>query len=328
MSSKHTVYVLNPYHEDAIALLQSAPDINLVLPSDPRQESHPWQQHSDAVLLRSETRITAEDFAKIKEFGRLRFIAKQGVGVDNIDIDAAWEASVQVYNTPGVNSEAVAEFSLAMALSLSRRVTEMDRRIRRGEKVVRSDMLGISLLHKKVGIIGMGNVGRAAARKWIGACESRIIAFDPLAPLDVWDQDRIRHMRVNQLEELLSEADVVSLHLPLLDSTRNMIGAKELGMMKDTAILINTARGGIVNEKDLLQALRGKQIWGAVLDAVEVEPPTLDTCGELLKLDNVIITPHIGASTEEMQSQAGIAAVETLLAVLDNNTDFPGNRVI
>jgi D-3-phosphoglycerate dehydrogenase len=275
-------------------------------------------------MLRSDSRLIADDFAAATN---LRVVVKQGVGVDNIDLAAAKAAGVAVHNTPALNSESVAEFSLALALSLSRRVTEIDRRVRKGEKVVRSEILGLSLFRKTVGVVGMGNIGRAAARKWIGACEARIVAYDPVAPPDVWDKDQIAHTRVDSLDELLRESDVVTLHVPLLDSTRGMIGPRELGSMKDRSILINASRGGIVDEKALLEELRKRRIWGAVLDAVGVEPPTLEAYGEFLELDNVIITPHIGASTIENQSNSGLAVVRTLLAVLEGKQDVPGKLV-
>ena len=319
MASK-TIFVLDPYHKDAIALLQSTPGLDLVLPDDPRRSK--WHAEADGIIVRSETHITAADF---EAASRLKAVVKQGVGVDNIDLEAAKSAGVAVHNTPALNSEAVAELSLALALSLSRRVTDIDRRIRKGERVIRSQALGLSLFHKTVGIIGMGNIGREAAKKWAGACQSNIVGYDPVAPEDAW-QD-IPHRRVEDLKDLIRESDVVTLHVPLLPSTRGMIGATELELMKDNAILINTARGGLVDEKALLGALKQRRIWGAVLDAMETEPPTLDAYSELLELDNVILTPHIGASTIENQSNSGIAVVKILLSVLANEKDVAGKLV-
>jgi D-3-phosphoglycerate dehydrogenase len=322
MTSKPAVFVLDPYHEDAIAQLQSTGWINLVLWDDTRKAE--WHRDAVGVMLRSDSHLTANDFAAAS---KLRVVVKQGVGVDNIDLAAAKASGVAVHNTPALNSESVAEFCLALALSLSRRVAEIDRRVRKGEKVERSKVLGLSLFRKTVGVVGMGNIGKIAARKWIGACESRILAYDPVAPHNAWERDQIPHTRVASLDALLKEADVVTLHVPLLDSTRGMIGARELASMKDKSILINASRGGIVDEKALLEELRRKRIWGAVLDAVEVEPPTLEAYGDFLELDNVIITPHIGASTVENQSNSGLAVVQTLLAVLEGRDDVPGKIV-
>lgn len=326
--SKQLIYILDPIHQDAIALLQSHPEVKLILPTDPIQQTHPWYLHANGVLVRADTRLTAEQFLRSNETKRLRAVVKQGVGVDNIDLDGAKAAGVRVYNLPGINSEAVAEMGLALALSLTRRVTELDRRTRNGERNARSEVVGISLFRKTVGIIGMGNIGRAAAKKWIGACEADIIAYSPNAPAEVWDDDGIVHRRVQSLEELLVEADVVTLHVPLSESTRGMIGAKELDLMKSTAVLVNSSRGGIVDEQALLLALKENKIWGAVMDAMEVEPAHPDTHAEWFDLDNVIITPHVGASTKEMQSQSGVAAAQTLLGVLEGKGDFPGKRII
>jgi D-3-phosphoglycerate dehydrogenase len=318
--ARKTVFVLDPYHKDAIALLQSTPDLDLVLPDNPRRSN--WHAEADGVIVRSETRLSAADF---EAASRLQVVVKQGVGVDNIDLEAAKSAGIAVHNTPALNSEAVAELSLALALSLGRRVTDIDRRIRKGERVVRSQVLGLGLFHKTVGIIGMGNIGREAAKKWTGACQANIIGYDPIAPEDAW-QD-IPHRRVEDLKDLMRESDVVTLHVPLLPTTRGMIGAAELKLMKDHAILINTARGGLVDENALLETLKQRRIWGAVLDAMETEPPTLDTYSELLELDNVILTPHIGASTIENQSNSGIAVVKILLSVLSNEKGVAGKVV-
>ncbi|OAA66457.1 NAD(P)-binding domain protein [Niveomyces insectorum RCEF 264] len=319
-STKPTVVVLDPYHPDAIALLKATPTIDVILPDDPRRAQ--WPALADGVILRSDSRLTADDLAKAQ---KLRVVVKQGVGVDNIDLPAAKAAGIAVHNTPALNSEAVAECTLALALTLARRISEYDRRVRRGETVVRSKMLGLSLFQKTVGIVGMGNIGRLVARKWIGACDARVVAYDPVVPADAWAD--IPHTRVDSLDALLAAADVVTLHVPLLASTRGMIGARELAAMKDRAILVNAARGSIVDEAALLAELKKGRLWGAVLDALEVEPPTLAAHADLLALENVILTPHIGASTLENQSNSGLAVVKTLLAVLEGQPDVPGKLV-
>lgn len=319
MSPTHTVYVLDPYHPDAIDLLQNSSNILAILPDDPKKSS--WYQHADGVILRSETRLTADDFAKAI---KLRVVVKQGVGVDNIDLAAAKERGIAVHNTPALNSEAVAELCMALTLSLRRRVCEIDRAIRNGEKVMRSGVLGMSMFRKTIGVVGMGNIGKVVAQKWIGAFECRILGFDPVAPKDAWSD--VPHERAGSLEELLKRADVVTLHVPLLDSTRGMIGEKELRLMKKSAILVNCARGGVVDEKALLKALQEKSIWGAALDAMEIEPPTLEVYTEFLQCGNLIMTPHVGASTVENQSKSGTAVVETLLKVL-NGEEAAGKLV-
>ncbi|KUI64386.1 D-3-phosphoglycerate dehydrogenase [Cytospora mali] len=326
--SKERIYVFDAFHPDAIARLQSHPKFEIILPSNPIHQTHPWYHHAHGVLVRADTRLTAEEFARTKDTKLLRAVVKQGVGVDNIDLNAARTAGVAVYNHPGINSEAVAEMCLALTLSLTRMVTFLDRKTRRGDRDARNDFVGISLYRKTVGIIGMGNIGKLTAKKWVGACEANILAYHPVAPADIWDGDGIVHKRAQSLEELLRESDVVTLHLPLTESTRGMIGTKELDMMKGSAVLVNTSRGGIVEEKALLQALKEKKIWGAVLDAMEIEPAHPDTHAEWLELDNVIITPHVGATTEDMHSLSGSTAAQTLLNVLDGTGEFPGRRIV
>lgn len=309
--SKPVVYVLDPYYPDAIDLIRNSSTVEAVLPPESRRLD--WHENADAIMIRSETRITADELQKAK---RLKLVVKQGVGVDNIDLEAAKWYGVAICNTPALNSETVAELTIALAIAVSRRICEIDVRIRRGEKIVRSEVLGRSLFKKCVGIVGMGNVGKEVAKKWIAAMEGNIVAYDLYAPENAWTN--LQHRRVNQLEDLLRVADVVTLHVPLTSVTKGMIGEKEIGLMKKEAILLNCARGGVVDEKALLEALRSKQIFGAGLDAMDVEPPTMDAYGEtLLACENVIMTPHIGGSTLENQIRSGKAAVETVLNFLE-----------
>ncbi|KAF2756437.1 hypothetical protein EJ05DRAFT_466761 [Pseudovirgaria hyperparasitica] len=312
------VYVVDPYHKDAIALLKEHNDIDLVLPSDPAKAN--YHQDATAIIVRSQTRIEASDIEKSKR--TLKYIIKQGVGVDNIDVQAAKAHGVKVYNTPGLNGEAVAELTLSLALSVSRRIAELDRRIRNGEVVVRSEALGRSLFRKTIGLIGMGNIGLFVARKWISAMEGRIIAYDPYAKDGAWEESlpNDKFKRTAVLDELLQTADVISLHVPLLDSTRNMLSTREFELMKQDTILLNCARGGIVDESAMLVALKSGKLFGAGLDALAIEPASMDNYGNtLLTCPNVVVTPHVGASTAENQSQSGIAVVNILFELLKGN---------
>ncbi|KAI9900650.1 hypothetical protein N3K66_004912 [Trichothecium roseum] len=323
-ASQPALYVLDPFHPDAMEALAKCPGLRVVLPEEARASD--YRQHADAVMLRSDTRVSAADLEACR---KLKHIVKQGVGTDNIDLEAAERLGVHVYNTPGLNAEAVAELALALALSLARRVAEVDRRIRRGETVVRSQTLGKSLYGKTLGVVGMGHIGSAFARKWVGAMQGPVLAYDPSKSEEQVSSVAPGYCRqVGHMDELLGSADVISLHVPLTDSTRNLISRREFALMKSEAILLNCARGGIVNEEALADALGSGKLFGAGLDAMEVEPPTLETYGDLLdRAANLIITPHIGASTAEIQSQSGLAAVNTALAVLRG--DGQGcNRVV
>jgi len=318
MEFKPIVYVLDPYHTDAIDLLNSNENINLILPSASPDTLAQWPINATAVLVRSETILTKTLLSSAKS---LKYVLKQGTGVNNIDLQACKELGIKVYYTPGINSEAVAEFTLALALDVARRVSEIDRRVRNGEVVVRSQVLGMSLHGKTLGIVGMGHIGRCIARKWKGAMEGAVIGYDPYAAKDAWDGTEDK----KSLEEVLKVADVVTLHVPLTDGTRGLIGEQQLGWMKKDAILINAARGGIVDEKALGRALEQGRLWGAALDSTDTEPPTRDVYGELLENQNVILTPHVGASTRENQSRSGVAVVETLFKVLEGQ-DVPSYR--
>lgn len=317
--AKPKIFMLNPYHPDAADLLTQSKDIESILPG--AEGSDRWHDEADGILIRSETRITSQDFALAK---KLKVIVKQGVGIDNVDLEAAKAHGVAVCNTPAMNSEAVAELTLTLALCVARRVVEIDRKLLRGQKLVRSALMGQSLHGKAIGIVGMGNIGKAVAKKWIGAMEGKIIAYDPLVPNGAWDD--IPHRRVVDLDELLRCSDVVTLHVPLTNVTRGMVGAREFGLMRSNAILLNCARGGIVDEDALLDALEAEKIFGAALDAMVTEPPTLKAYNQLLAVDNLILTPHVGATTDENQSASGKLAVETLLAVLDGQ-EVP-NRLV
>lgn len=319
-----SIFVMDPYHPDAIASLVATPGVRIVLPSDPERDQ--FRKEATIILLRSDTRITADD---LESSEKLKCIVKQGVGMDNVDLQAAARLGIKVYNTPGLNSEAVAELTLTMALSLARRMPEMDRRIRSGETIIRSQTLGLSLFQKTLGIVGIGNIGVALAHKWLGAMDGQVIAFDPFSDgklCETLPQDKFR--RVATLEELLGLADVVSLHVPLTTSTHNSISNKQFAQMKPNSILLNASRGGVVDEKALLEVLKTGKLFGVGLDAVEIEPPTLDNYAHLLQFPNVAILPHVGASTIENQSLSGIVAAEIALEVSLGRKVSRGNRLI
>nr|POF14356.1 d-3-phosphoglycerate dehydrogenase [Quercus suber] len=308
--ARFKVYVIDPYHPDAISLLQSYTNLDIVLNTDPAKSA--WHSDADALIVRSDSRLTADDFALAK---KLRLVVKQGVGVDNIDLGAAARHGIAVHNTPALNSESVAELSMALTLALSRRASEVDRAVRKGERVVRNNVLGTSMFRKVVGIVGMGNIGKHIAKKWVGAFECTIMAYDPYAPTGAWND--LEHTRVNDLDELLRVSDVVTLHCPLVESTRGLISDPQLDLMKPTSFLINCARGGVVDEAALLRALHQNKIGGAALDVQEIEPPTVAVHGDFLQFDNVILTPHIGGSTRENQSNSGRSVIFTLMDVLE-----------
>ncbi|GAB7335831.1 hypothetical protein MBLNU13_g08104t1 [Cladosporium sp. NU13] len=314
---KPAVYVVDPYHDAAIAKLKEQSSIDLVLPDDPRRKD--FLDHATAILVRSETAIDAKSIQRAHP--GLKYIIKQGVGVDNIDILAAREKNIKVFNTPGLNSEAVAELTIALAMCVARRICEFDRKIRNGEKVVRSQMLGKSLSGKTLGVIGMGNIGLEVAKKWRAAMGGPVVAYDPYSKEGAWSNEfATDFLRVDQLEAVLEAAEVLTLHVPLTKETLNLLSTREFELMPEGAILLNCARGGVVDEAALLKSLNDGHLYGAGLDAMQYEPPTLSAYGStLLSHPRVIMTPHVGASTAENQERSGMAAVDIVIALLNGD---------
>jgi D-3-phosphoglycerate dehydrogenase len=307
------IYILDQFVSSGIEFASQHAEV--VRWDDPRVKN--WREDADGLMVRV-TPLTAEDFATAK---KLRAVAKQGVGVNLIDLAAAKARGVIVCNTPGVNSEAVAEMALALALAVTRRVAELDRRIRSGEVVKRINYLGIELWEKTVGVIGMGNIGTRIARKYLAAFGAKLIAYDPYAPDGCWPD--IPHERVSSLDVLLQRADLVTIHTPLTPETKHLIGRREFAIMKETAVLVNVSRGEIVDEEALYDALKAGRIFGAGLDVFKKEPPTTDN--PLVGLPNIVVTPHAAGGTYETQEKSSLITAQQLVHVL--NGGQPMNRV-
>jgi D-3-phosphoglycerate dehydrogenase / 2-oxoglutarate reductase len=296
------IYVLDSFYPSGVEY--AAQRAEVIRWDDPRAKN--WHEDADGVMVRVK-RISAEDIACAK---KLRVISKQGVGLDNIDLAAAKARGIAVCRTPGVNKEAVAE--MALALSVVRRVTEFDRQIRSGSKVVRADFLGQESWQKVIGIVGMGNIGTLVARKWHGAFDAQIIAYDPYVAADRWSE--LPHRRAVSLGEMLPQVDILSLHLPLTPESHDMIGAAALALMKPTAVVVNTSRGGIVNEAALYQAISSGRLFGAGFDVFEAEPPTGDH--PLTTLPTFVATPHAAAGTVETQERSSMLTAAQLFEAL------------
>ncbi len=260
----------------------------------------------DGLIIRSATRVTAE---VIEAAPNLKAIGRAGIGVDNIDLEAATKRGILVANAPESNTVAAAEHTLGLMLAAARRIPAADATLRAGEWK-RSAFKGVEVAEKTLGLIGLGHVGSIVARGARGM-GMRVLAYDPYV-----SEDRIRSMNTEKAEsvdEVLGSADFVSLHVPRTPQTTGMIDSAALEKMKPTAYLINVARGGIVDETDLYNALKEGQIAGAALD-VYAEEPTTDS--PLFALPNVVVTPHLGASTAEAQDRAGITAAEQVATAL------------
>ena len=241
---------------------------------------------------------------------RLKVITKHGTGIDNIDLAAATQAGIPVMITAYANYESVAEHALGLMLAVSRGAVYLDRRMRGGHWD-KTSVRGVELFEKTLGIVGFGRIGRRLA-ELVQPLGMAVMVFDPLVKPQ-GDSGGVTF--VSSLEELLRVADFVSLNCPLTPQTANLIGEPELGVMKKTAFLINTARGGIVDEKALADALQAGEIAGAGLDSFGQEPP--EGVHPLAKFDNVILTPHIGGVTDESFIRMGLQAVKNILDVLE-----------
>jgi D-3-phosphoglycerate dehydrogenase len=249
----------------------------------------------DALIVRSRTKVTAEVLAAGE---RLKVVGRAGVGVDNIDVGSAKQRGVAVLNAPGGNVISAAELTLGLMLALARHIARADASIRRGEWE-RRRFQGTELYGKTLGLVGAGRIGSEVARRAAGF-EMRVLVCDPYL-----SRERARDLGAEEasLATLLERADIVSIHTPLTEETRGLIGAGELARMKPTAYLINAARGGVVDESALAAALEAGQLAGAALDVFEHEPP-----GEcrLLRFENVLAVPHLGAATREAQTRSGV----------------------
>lgn len=268
---------------------------------------------SDAVLVRSATKITRESLALAT---RLKVIGRAGVGVDTIDVEAATERGVAVMNAPAGNTISAAELAFALLLALIRKVPAADRSMKDG-KWDRTSFSGTELNRKVLGLIGAGRVGGEVARR-ARAFGMRVMAYDPfLSPEAAADIGA----ELAPLESVLRSADVLSLHVPLTEKTRGMLGEAQLALIKPTAVIINAARGGVLDESVLLARLTSGAIAGAALDVFDQEPLPADH--PLRTLANVVLTPHLGASTEEAQLNVAVEIAEAVRAALLEG-DFSG----
>ncbi|HEX8181142.1 MAG TPA: phosphoglycerate dehydrogenase [Pyrinomonadaceae bacterium] len=256
----------------------------------------------DGLIVRSETKVTAE---LMDAGGRLRAVGRAGVGVDNIDVAAATARGIIVMNAPDGNTLTTAEHTMALLLSLARRVPQAHATLRAG-KWERKKFIGVELRGKTLGVVGLGRIGRVVAQRAL-AFGMKVVAFDPFV---VPEQAGDSELELLPLEEVCARADFLTVHTPLTAETRGIIGAPELARMKPDARIINCARGGLVNERALYEALKEGRIAGAALDVYEQEPPANDH--PLLQLDEVITTPHLGASTREAQEGVALTVAEQM----------------
>lgn len=306
MTETFRVLIADPIHEDGRRLLEAnaafSVDVETGLDAAGLIARVP---RYDALIVRSKTRVTAPVIAAGTA---LKVIGRAGIGVDNIDVPAATERGIVVFNTPDANATTTAELTIAHLLSLSRHLPQADRSVRGGTWQP-ARYVGAEISGKTLGIIGFGTIGRLVAVRAAGL-KMRVLAYDPFVAPEIMAENAAEP---RDLEALVAEADYVSLHCPLIDKTRNLIDAERIARMKKGARLINCARGGLVDEAALVEALEAGHLAGAALDVFAQEPPK---DSPLLKLDSVVLTPHLGASTEEAQQAVAVRIAEDIARFL------------
>jgi D-3-phosphoglycerate dehydrogenase / 2-oxoglutarate reductase len=302
--------------QEAEDILRTADTVSIATGPYPKKEeviALLTKHQADAIIVRSVDRI---DEPIMRASPRLKVVAKHGVGTNDIDLTAAKRLGLPVLAATGCNAHSVAEHALALILALIKDLRQQDAFVRSGGWEKKSYQ-GHELRGRKLGLVGLGMIGRALA-SMVVPIGMTVQAYDPFAPPEAFEPNLTR---ATDLDVLLAESDVISLHCPLTDQTRNLIGARELERMKPTALLVNTARGEVVDEPALVKALESGTIAGAGLDSFASEPPAADN--PLWKLPNVIVSPHVAGVTEEARREVSLQTVRNVLAFLRNEDVHP-----
>ncbi len=302
------ILISDPIAQEGIDLLGQYAEVD-VRPGLAREELKRILPDYDGLIVRSETKVTAD---VIQAGAKLRVIGRAGVGVDNIDLESATRRGIAVVNAPTGNTLAAAEHTMALLLALARHISQANASLRQGEWK-RSAFVGVELRRKVLGIVGLGRVGSEVARR-AASFNMRLLGYDPFVSPDY---ARNLGVELTALEDLFRQSDFITLHTPLSDTTKGLVGQRELQMMKPGVRLVNASRGGIIDEDALLTALNDGHVAGAALDVFSKEPPG---DSPLVKHPKVIATPHLGASTAEAQQEVSREVAQEVLAVLDGRT--------
>lgn len=303
----YTVLVPDNVHPSALDVLNAASDLNIVAPGQmSRAELLAALPEADALIIRSASKIDAEALAAAT---KLKMIARAGVGVDNVDIPDATERGIVIMNTPDGNTISTAEMTFGLMLALARQIPQAHATMLAG-KWDRKSFMGVELRGKTLGVVGFGRIGRAVAKRAI-AFEMTVIAFDPYIPADVAADLGVELV---DLDTIYERSDFISLHAVLTDETRDMINTQTIAKMKPGVRIIDAARGALINEADLADALKSGKVAGAALDVYPTEPPPPDD--PLIGLPNVVHTPHLAASTEDAQIVVAVDAAKLIVEAL------------
>jgi len=302
VSERFRVLVREPISEPGVDLLRQHFDVEVESDGDLAESIGGY----DAIVIRSATKLTAE---LIERADRLKVIGRAGVGVDNVDVDAATRRGIVVANAPDSTVISAAEQTIGLLVALARNIPQAHAALKQGSWE-RSRWGGVELAGKTLAVLGFGRIGQQVARRGLGL-GMRVVAYDPFV-----GDDRFREAGVERaatFEQALAAGDFVTLHLPLTDETQGILGREAIAAMRDGARLVNAARGALVDEEALIEAIRSGKLAGAALDVFSAEP----YAGPLLELDQVIVTPHLAASTGEAQDRAGLIVAEQIVAALE-----------
>ncbi len=303
------VLIADAINEKGIDNLKEVADVVVdtdITPEELLETIHEY----DGIVVRSRTKLNKD---VIDKADNLKIIARAGVGVDNIDLDAATEKGIMVVNSPESTSITVAEHTMGLLLTLARKLSIADKSVKEG-KWEKKKFMGTELRNKTLGVIGMGRIGSQVVNR-CKAFEMDAIVYDPYLPEEVANQMGVV---LTDLETVLKNADFITIHVPLTPETKHLISDHEFDIMKDTAFIANCARGGIIDEEALYNALSNNKIGGAALDVYEDEPPAEDS--KLFELENIVLTPHIAASTKEAQRDAAIIVADEIIELANGGT--------
>lgn len=300
------VLVMDGVEEEGLRALRREPDIEVDIRSKMSEDELVGIiGEYDGMIVRSATKVTAR---VLENTSRLKVVGRAGVGVDNIDLAAATARGVLVVNAPGGNTIAAAELTMAMMQSLARNIPQANATLRSG-KWDKKSFMGVEVRGKVLGVIGLGRIGSAVAKRAQGM-EMKVVAYDPYI---TEENAAILGVKLQSLEEVLKQADFITVHLPLNRESKHLLNGKAFDLMKQGVRIINCARGGIINEQALYEAMKSGKVAGAALDVFEKEP---DTESPLFEFNNFIATPHLGASTQEAQLSVALDVAEEIVAAL------------
>lgn len=302
----HYVLIPDSVHPSALEVLAKAEGLTVEAGDMQREQTLALIDRADALIIRSATRADAE---LIERAGRLKVIARAGVGVDNVDLAAATARGIIVMNTPDGNTIATAEHTMGLMIALARFIPQGHAAMQAG-RWDRKKFMGIELRGRTLGLVGFGRIGRAVAKRAL-AFEMTVVAYDPYIPAEAGAQVGVEMV---DLDTLYKRADFISLHSVITDETLHMINAESLARMKPGVRIINAARGALIDEHALAEAIKSGQVAGAALDVYETEPPPPDH--PLVGLEGVIDTPHLAASTADAQVTVAVEAAELVVGAL------------